>query len=109
MIYGLDTYTELQIRDWQASERIVLYIDELQFTNFVDGVIANGNNSKKIYFGKIPVSYAKVIENKTGINVQGFNLTIRASEIIKILKSHGTELGEQLRGQVPVTKEKLMW
>ncbi|MBO4976535.1 MAG: hypothetical protein J6C54_02165 [Lachnospiraceae bacterium] len=108
MIYGLDTYTELQIRDWQASERIVLYIDELQFTNFVDGVIANGNNSKKIYFGKIPVSYAKVIENKTGINVQGFNLTIRASEIIKILKSHGTELGEQLRGQVPVTKEKLL-
>lgn len=31
MIYGLDTYTELQIRDWQASERIVLYVDELQF------------------------------------------------------------------------------
>lgn len=108
MLYGLEAYAELQVKNWQMSERIVLYTDELQFFKFVDDVIENGNNSKKIYFGRIPACYAKVIEQKTGIMTQGFNLSIRASEILKILKKHGTETSESPRGQVAVTKEKLL-
>lgn len=50
MIYELEKYTELQIKNWQMSERIILYTDEIQFLRFVDDVIQNGNNGKKIYF-----------------------------------------------------------
>ncbi len=108
MIYGLEKYTELQIKNWQMSERIILYTDEIQFFRFVDDVIQNGNNGKKIYFGRIPECYAKVIANKTAIEVGGFNLSIRASEIIKILKSHGKMASEDPRGQVAITKKKLL-
>lgn len=107
-MYGLDNYSEQQKKNWSLSERIVIYHSDLQFLNFIDDVLANGNNSKRIYFGKIPLSYAKMIEKETGINVAGYNLAIRASEIIKIFKTHGKSECEEPRGQLPVTKEKML-
>ena len=62
-----------------------------------------------MYFGKIPIKLANFIQNKTGLNVVGYNLTLRANEIKKIINnSHGNEIREDLRGQRVITKEDLL-
>lgn len=55
-------------------------------------------------FGAISKGLAQKISNATGVNVDGYNLSLGENEIRKINKSHGNEQGEALRGQRAVTE-----
>ena len=44
------------------------------------------------------------IERSTGLNIEGFNCSISAYEIRKIVKDHGNQEKEALRGQKEITE-----
>ncbi|MCR4963630.1 MAG: hypothetical protein K6B40_07115, partial [Firmicutes bacterium] len=64
---------------------------------------------QKIYFGTIPSDLAQKIYEETGINVENYNCTLRASEIRKILLGkHGNQETESKYGQRAVTPEDIL-
>ena len=54
-----------------------------------------------------PELLGKTILKGTGLDVTGYNCTLRASEIKKIFSDHGNEKTENLRGQRAITKEDI--
>ena len=58
-----------------------------------------------MYFGKIPSELSAKVFEKTGVNVAGYNFTLRMDEIRKMLKDHGQRAKEANRGQQPITQK----
>lgn len=107
--YALKPYTEKQIENWSNSKNIVVYSSDMQFRSFCNEALENNSFKKKMYFGAVPNSLANKIKLETGIETENLNCCIRADEIRKILKnSHGSEIGENLRGQRPITIDDIL-
>lgn len=107
--YSLEGYTEHQKENWANSKSIVLYESQEQLERFIDDALDKRNLNKKLYFGRIPNELAERVMRETGINIKGYNCTIQAQEIRKILlHSHGDSESEQMRGQRAVTREDIL-
>ncbi len=105
VMYKLNSYSEQQINNWKESKNIVVYENEQQLRGFISDAAAGKNLNKKIYFGAISKELADRIKQDTGIDVNKYNCTLRASEVRKILKDHGKEEKEALRGQRAITED----
>jgi len=103
--YALKEYTDHQKKNWESSKRIVVYNDNAQLSQFIQESITNKTMDKKMYFGAIPSDLAGKIQSDTGINVENYNLSLGSNEIRKILKDHGNEATEALRGQRAITAD----
>jgi hypothetical protein len=101
----IEGYTERQLENWQTSKSIIIYENDNQLRNFIDNAIAKRNLGDKMYCGKITDTLAAQITNETGVDVNGYNLSLSAYEIEKILKDHGIELKEVQRGQRAIAEE----
>ncbi|MDR2615154.1 MAG: hypothetical protein LBC28_01100 [Oscillospiraceae bacterium] len=97
--YMLLGYTERERKNWENSRNIVLYDSAKQLRHFIQEAVKGSSHGKKLYFGKIPQKLAERIKLNTGVAVNHFNVTLRADEILKILRAHGTEATEGPRGQ----------
>lgn len=98
-------YTQRERDNWKSSKRIVLCDSVEHFKQFVtDALTSKGQTHKKMYFGAISPDLAAEIANATGVNVEGYNLSLGEDEVRKINKSHGNENKESLRGQRAVTE-----
>lgn len=76
-----------------------------QFKQFVKNALSGEEKTnKKMYFGAIGDELASDISKSTGLDVDGYNLTLGEDEIRKIKKSHGDESKEAPRGQRAVTE-----
>lgn len=107
--YQLRGYSEKQIDNWSNSKNIIVYENDSQLSVFVDDALAGKNLNQKMYFGIIDQKLANRIYNDTNVNVEGFNVVLRASEIRKILlHSHGNDAKENSRGQRAITKEDIL-
>lgn len=98
-------YSEREKLGWEGSKSIVLYENDAQLDRFVQTAIEDKSIHKKLYFGKIPSELSTEVFEKTGVNVDGYNFTLRADEIRKILKDHGQRAKEANRGQQPITQK----
>ncbi|MBO5967850.1 MAG: hypothetical protein J6S14_05055 [Clostridia bacterium] len=104
--YNLDGYSQHQKDNWKNSKRIVLCEGIEHFRQFVRNALSgNTQTNKKMYFGTISSKLAEDIENATGANVKGYNLSLAEGEIRKISKSHGDEKTEAQRGQRAITED----
>lgn len=107
--YYLEGYTDHQKENWAGSKSIVVYESDAQLEQFIDDALNSSTSNQKMYFGKIGADLAARVFEETGIDIEGYNCTLRANEVKKILKnSHGDEQVEAMRGQRAVTKEDLM-
>ena len=106
-VYSLGSYTQNQKNNWSNSKRIITYESDEQLNQFVDESVVNKSYDKKMYFGTIPAELADLIQRQTGISVENYNLSLASQEIRKILRDHGNEQTETLRGQRAATKEDL--
>lgn len=106
--YSLKEYSPKQMKNWSESKNIVVYKDKAQLRRFIQNAVDGHNLGKKLYFGAIPADLAARIKADTGIDVENYNCTLRASEIRKILRGHGTQETELLRGQRPISEKDLM-
>lgn len=101
----LRSYTQSEKENWKYSKRIVLCDGIENFRQFVSNALTSKEQThKKMYFGAITQNLATEIKNATGVNVEGYNLSLGEDEIRKIKKSHGNEKTETSRGQRPVTE-----
>ena len=103
--FSLNTYSEQQKENWRQSKKIIVYENAEQLKNFVEKARSDKNYVSKIYFGTVDDSLAEEIMNETGYDFRGKNVTLRADNVRKIFKDHGTEATEAPRGQRPVTAE----
>ena len=101
----LRSYTQSEKENWKYSKRIVLCDGIENFRQFVSNALTSKEQThKKMYFGAITQNLATEIKTATGVNVEGYNLSLGEDEIRKIKKSHGNEKTETSRGQRPVTE-----
>ena len=106
---GTDDYSAKEIENWKDSKNIVVYKNEIQFNQFVNEVLENKKPDRKMYFGKVGESAAKNIYEKTGVNVRGYNISLKGYEIRKILlNSHGNAKAESMRGQAAINTSDLL-
>ena len=105
---SIEKYSDKEKENWQSSKNILIYRDNAQFEDFITKSLNNDIN-KKIYIGKISSKLGEFIYSKTGLNISGYNLVLRSSEIRKILKyDHGNEIKENLRGQRAIVKSDFL-
>ncbi len=99
---GLDNYTTHEIDNFSGGKvKVAQNIQDI--VNFVESA-KNVPSNAKLYFGKIGNNIATKIKNSLGINVENYNISLKADSIRHILKHHSNKT-EVLRGQVPVTTE----
>nr|DAQ83832.1 MAG TPA: crystallin beta/gamma motif-containing protein [Caudoviricetes sp.] len=103
--YSLRAYTDKQKENWSNSKRIVIYENDSQYRGFIREALQNNQSDKKMYFGAIPSDLADEIFDRTGIRVEGYNCSISAYEVRKILKDHGDKSKEAFRGQRAITED----
>ena len=104
-----DNYSAKEIENWKDSKNIVVYKNETQFNQFVNEVLDNKKPNRKMYFGKVGEDAAKNIFEKTGVDVRGYNISLKGYEIRKILlNSHGNEKSESMRGQTAIKASDLL-
>lgn len=97
-------YSETEKKNWESSNSIVLYENDDQLDEFINEALDNINLNQKIYFGKIPEVTSQRIFKEAGVDVSGYNISLKKYEIRKILlNSHGDFQKEDLRGQAPIT------
>lgn len=106
--YSLEPYSEKQLENWATSKNITVYQDQAQLNRFIQNALDGHNLNQKMYFGSIPSDLAARIQAETGIDVNGYNCTLRATEIRKIIKSHGSEKTESPRGQRAIRKQDFL-
>lgn len=101
--FSLKEYDESQINNWAGSKKIVIYKDDEQLLKFVNDSLNNKNKGKKIYLGMVPDKLAGYVLQQTGVDISNRNVAVDSSEINKIIKDHGNEETENLRGQRAIT------
>ena len=106
--YSLDSYNKKQIDSFKNSKKIELYHSKEQLQKFVNDARQHKNLNKKMYFGVISNEMAEYIKNETGVDVKGYNVALRADNILKIFNSHGNETFELSRGQRAITDEDIL-
>ena len=103
--FSLNVYSEQQKENWSRSKKIIVYENAEQLKNFVEKAKSDKSYVSKIYFGTVDGLLAEEIMNETGYDFQGKNVTLRADNVRKIFKDHGTESTEAPRGQRPITAD----
>jgi hypothetical protein len=106
--HSLGKYSEHQRQNWACSKRIIIYEDETQLRDFIKLARNDKTFDRKMYFGMIFGDIAQRIKDNTGIDVEGYNVTISASVIRKIFISHGDETTEALRGQRAIVEDDIL-
>ena len=97
-------YSKREISNIESNKiKIVKTYNDIN--DFVNESINNESTNKTLYFGKISDFLAEKIYIKLGINVRNYNISLKASNVKKIMKDHGNVNNELLRGQIAVTKE----
>ena len=65
--YSFDEYSDKQKENWKSSNRIVLYENDIQYSEFIKEARENNRYDKKIYFGMVSEELAKMIYERNGI------------------------------------------
>jgi hypothetical protein len=105
---SLGDYPDKQRVYWKTSKSIIVYENENQLREFIETAKTDKKYSKKVYFGTVNKDLAKSIKIETGMDVEGYNVTISADEIRKIFKDHGNEKTESLRGQRAIAEDDIV-
>lgn len=96
-------YTQKEI-DNIESNKIAIARNENDILKFVDNSKKFPSNAR-LYLSKVSNRVSDFINNKLGININNYNISLKTDDVRKIFKDHGTEKTEIPRGQVPITNE----
>lgn len=107
--HGLTQYTDKEKSNWKQSKKIVLSLSDEHIFDFILKA-RRGDKSvqgKKLLLGKLKQETADRIKNEVGINLNGYNLELRASDIKHAFNEHGNEYRENQRGQTAITESDI--
>ena len=97
--YSLEPYSNQQIENWKSSKKIIVYKNEDQLLNFVRKAVIQKDYNGKMYFGIVSDNLVARVEAEAGVKLKKLNVTLRAGNVRKVFKDHGSETTEKLRGQ----------
>lgn len=103
--YSLDEYSLAQIKNWKNSKRIIVYSSRKQLSEFIEKSLNDKLYTGKLYFGVVGEDLSARIKSDTGYDFYGRNVTLRADNVRKTIKDHGSEKSEFPRGQRPITQD----
>lgn len=95
-------YTQHEIDNFQNG-KVKIAQNETDVTKFVEASTKVPSNAK-LYFGKIGTNIANKIKSALGINIENYNISLKADSIRHTLNHHSNE-NEILRGQIPITND----
>lgn len=99
-------YTQKEIENIE-SNKISIAKNNAEIDSFVENSLREPNSGKKLFLSKVMSNIANKVKQQLGLNVDNYNISIRADDIQKIFKSHGKIETETPRGQIPITKEDI--
>lgn len=102
-------YTNEEKSNWEQSKKIVLAVNDEHIKKFISKA-RNGDASvqgKKLLLGKLRQETADRIRDEVGINLNGYNLELRASDIKHAFNQHSNDGKENLRGQKTITENDI--
>ena len=102
-------YTNEEKSNWEQSKKIVLAANDEHIKKFISKA-RNGDASvqgKKLLLGKLRQETADRIRDEVGINLNGYNLELRASDIKHAFNQHSNDGKENLRGQKAITENDI--
>lgn len=96
----LSKYNKKEIENFEGGKVSILQKKQ----NILEFVASSKtlNSNAKLYFGKISTALASKIRKETGLNTEGYNVSLMSHSVKHIIKKHGNSL-EILRGQIPIT------
>jgi len=103
----LISYTDREIENWDNSPNINIAKNIDDVISFVSRSINGEVNGQKIMLGKVGSDLAARIYNEIGINLEWYNLELRANEIRHSFNEHGNQQKEAMRGQQAITTEDM--
>ena len=98
-------YTSQEARNFLTGTRNKVVGFGADIVDFVKNALGNKKNTDKLYLGKLPENTAFRIEQETGMNVRNFNVILPSERVRHIIRQHGNQEREILRGQKGVTAE----
>lgn len=102
---GIDRFNETEENNLSSAKGIVDGKD-MNFISFIKKAKDIKNNIR-FYFGKVSNALGESIRKSTGLDVSGYNIAMRSSEVVHALEKHGNSEQEAKRGQISVTPEAL--
>ena len=93
-------YTDKELKNYEGG-KVKIVKNDNDITSFIKKAKMFPTNSK-LYYGKIGKELSNRIKNNLGIDLENYNISLKAYSIRHILNRHGNNK-EKLRGQIPVT------
>lgn len=99
-------YSHKEKQNLSSSNKIIIPESEEEISRFIRQALNNDREvqGKKLLLGKINDPTAQRIKNAVGLDLNNYNVELRASDIQHAFNGHGDLTSENLRGQ-PVLKE----
>ena len=83
-----------------SSKKISIVHNTEEIQEFVKQELREKSSNKKIYYGKVNDKISSRILKKYKINITEYNISLKGDNIRKIIKDHGDNEKENLRGQI---------
>ncbi len=83
-----------------SSKKISIVHNTEEIQEFVKQELREKSSNKKIYYGKVNDKVSSRILKKYKINIKEYNISLKGDNIRKIIKDHGDNEKENLRGQI---------
>ena len=96
-------YTNKEIKNI-SSNKISIASSSADITDFAKKS-KSVPGSFKMYIGKVKESVSNIVKNKIGIDISGYNISIKTDAIRHTLKGHSDMNNEQIRGQIPIIEQ----
>ena len=94
-------YTNHEIENFKNG-KVKIATNPQDVSSFVESAKKVPSNSK-LYFGKIGKTIADKIKSTLGVEIENYNISLKADSIKHILSHHSSNK-ESLRGQIPIVE-----
>lgn len=98
----IQPYTNQEIENYKNG-KVKIAINENDISSFIESAKKIPSNAK-LYFGKISENLSNRIKQTINLDLNNYNISLKADSIRHILRKHGNN-SEILRGQIPVNPE----
>lgn len=100
---GLSAYTPQERVNLSSGVKNKIVSTYQEALAFIKNALTNKNSADRAYMGVLPSRTARMVQESTGMNVRDYNVILHGDNVRHIVKNHGDETAERLRGQVPVS------
>lgn len=106
---GLIEYTDQEKDNFATSKKIIVATDKGQILDFIQKARSNSPEvaGKKLLLGKIDNTTSERIKKEIGVDLNGYNIELRASDIGHAFNQHGNVNREDPRGQRAITENDI--